>query len=270
VAMVLENDPPRTRELRADVPPALDDAVAGALTKNPDKRYRDVAEFAQDIAVAMNDGKLLEQAQRIRRIVSRGTDELTGSQQVSSGTGTLARSHIRTRPDEGRNRKLLLGAAALAALLLAGGLGAYFASSNNPTPAVEASPTAAPMEVPLPTVPAGGGGGRGRAARAARGARRSHTARGRRERRSHRRRRPRTRTDDASHPLVVFVAQQQPHQQLQSSGDGRAGRDDGRDTAAAADHEHAEPVAGPQLRSRARAARGRGDAEPARAAARVR
>jgi serine/threonine protein kinase len=154
VAMVLENDPPRTRELRADVPPALDDAVAGALTKNPDKRYRDVAEFAQDIAVAMNDGKLLEQAQRIRRIVSRGTDELTGSQQVSSGTGTLARSHIRTRPDEGRNRKLMLGAAAFAALLLAGGLGAYFASSNNPTPAVEASPTAAPMEVPLPTVPA--------------------------------------------------------------------------------------------------------------------
>jgi serine/threonine protein kinase len=153
VAMVLENDPPRTRELRADVPPALDDAVAGALTKNPDKRYRDVAEFAQDIAVAMNDGNLLEQAQRIRRIVSRGTDELTGSQQVSSGTGTLARSHIRTRPDEGRNRKLLLGAAALAALLLAGGLGAYFASSNNPTPAVEASPAAAPMEVPLPTVP---------------------------------------------------------------------------------------------------------------------
>ena len=136
------------------MPPALDDAVAGALTKNPDKRYRDVAEFAQDIAVAMNDGQLLEQAQRIRRIVSRGTDELTGSLQVSSGTGTLARSHIRTRPDEGRNRKLMLGAVAFAALLLAGGLGAYFASSNNPTPAVEASPTAAPMEVPLPTVPA--------------------------------------------------------------------------------------------------------------------
>lgn len=150
--MVLENDPPRTRELRADVPQALDDAVAGALTKNPDKRYRDVAEFAQDIAVAMNDGNLLEQAQRIRRIVSRGTDDMTGSQQVSSATGTLARSHIRTRPDEGRNRKLMLGAAALAALLLAGGLGAYFASTNA---APEATPeaTAAPMEVPLPTVP---------------------------------------------------------------------------------------------------------------------
>lgn len=153
VAMVLENDPPRTRELRADVPPALDDAVAGALTKNPDKRYRDVAEFAQDIAVAMNDSNLLEQAQRIRRIVSRGTDELTGSQQVSSATGTLARSHIRTRPDEGRNRKVLLGVAALAALLLAGGLGAYFASTNA---APEAGPeaVAAPMEVPLPPVAA--------------------------------------------------------------------------------------------------------------------
>lgn len=153
VAMVLEHDPPRTRDLRADVPPALDDAVAGALTKNPDKRYRDVAEFAQDIATAMNDPQLHEQAQRIRRIVSRGTDDMTGSQQVSSATGALARSHIRTRPDEGKNRKVALIAAAIAALLVAGGLGAYFASSNN-TPAPTEVVADAPMEVPLPTVPA--------------------------------------------------------------------------------------------------------------------
>ena len=153
VAMVLENDPPRVRDLRADVPPALDDAVAGALTKNPDKRYRDVAEFAQDIAIAMNDANLHEQAQRIRRIVSRGTDELTGSQQISSATGSLARSHIRTHPDEGKNRKIALVAAAIAALLVAGGLGAYFASTNTPPAPVEAVADA-PMEVPLPTVPA--------------------------------------------------------------------------------------------------------------------
>lgn len=156
VAMVLEHDPPRTRDLRADIPPALDDAVAGALTKNPDKRYADVGEFANDIALALGDPHLQEQALRIRRIVSRGAAEMTGSQQISSSTGMpLARSHIRTRPDEGeKKRKVMLIAAAVVALLVAGGLGAYFANSGaSPTPEPQAEITDVPMEVPMPTVP---------------------------------------------------------------------------------------------------------------------
>jgi serine/threonine-protein kinase len=156
VAMVLEHDPPRTRDLRPDVPAALDDAVAGALTKNPDNRYPNVAAFAQDIATAVGDPNLHEQAQRIQRIVSRGNADMTGSQQISSATGLpMARSHIRTRPDEDKKRKGALIAAAVVALLLAGGLGAYFASNGGPAeaPALQAEGADAPMEVPLPTLP---------------------------------------------------------------------------------------------------------------------
>ncbi len=154
VAMVLEHDPPRTRMLRANLPEAFDNAVAGALTKNPDERYRDIGEFAQAIAEAMNDQGALEHAARIRRILSRGTDDLTGAHASQSAATPLSRSHIRTKPEEEKgNSKMLIGVALVVALVAAAGLGAYFSGGDEPAAGSTVTPDEAPMEVPIPDVP---------------------------------------------------------------------------------------------------------------------
>ena len=163
VAMVIEHDPPRVRMLRPDVSEALDEAIAGALVKNPDKRYANVAEFAQALANAVGDASAQDAATRTHRILfgaGGGTDP-TGkfaSQRnqpsVTTGSSLGNGSFIRTRPEvaaaalatsEAQSKKrIILGVVAVLVALAVGATAAVLLDRD--------PPAVAPAPQPVPVI----------------------------------------------------------------------------------------------------------------------
>jgi serine/threonine-protein kinase len=168
VAMVLEHDPPRVSMYRSDVPPAIEEAIARALTKDMNKRYAHVSELAHDLAVALGDAMSIESAARTQRILAGGAG-LTGSDPslqfdltTSSSRAAVETqgSFIRTRPgardDEAPKRKRLLPALALMTLaVVAGVILALFARTPaaEDVPPEDLSAQTAPPAVPTQTAP---------------------------------------------------------------------------------------------------------------------
>jgi serine/threonine-protein kinase len=164
VAMVLEHDPPRASMLRPDVPRAIDDAIAKALTKDMNERYTDIAWFAHDLALALGDPMSLESAARTQRILSGGAG-LTGSDPAvklelpDAGrlpSGNTQGSFIRTRPgareEASKPRRLLPALAIVMVAILAGVTFGLLSRSPEPAePPVEAAtPPSAPIEPAAP------------------------------------------------------------------------------------------------------------------------
>ena len=84
---ICDEEPVPIGELRPDVPPGVDDAIAVAMAKKPVERYTTASDFARDLRAAIDghhDARVAERARRITRgrptgrrpvVTIRGTDE---------------------------------------------------------------------------------------------------------------------------------------------------------------------------------------------------
>ncbi len=164
--MILQDPPRPLRDLRPDVPEALQAVVLHCLEKNREHRYGNVAELAMALA-PFGTAVAQRSAERISRVLGAAgfasTPPLVAnatSAPLRSGGSTVTNFGASGEPRKSR-APLLLALLAIAAVL--GGLG-LFATQRHTTlgpaaeppsgrPSVAVAPAAAPAPVPVP-VPA--------------------------------------------------------------------------------------------------------------------
>ncbi len=176
IAMVLEHDPPRASMFRPDIPPELDDVIAGALTKNIEERYQTVLDMARDLATVFGDDESVTRLRRIERMAASASG-LTVTQPTGAFetvrvptqggttrglTATGGVSHIRSRtmpPEEQKSKTPIIVSAIVLALLAGAGLAVALTRGTEeaaapPAPAPVAAPAPAPAPVPAAMVEA--------------------------------------------------------------------------------------------------------------------
>ncbi|HRG96357.1 MAG TPA: protein kinase, partial [Polyangiaceae bacterium] len=154
-ARVISDEPTRPSSVRGGVSPELDRVVARCLSKDRDKRYRNVAELARDLEPLAGDvGTTSSVAARIER--SSGLLRGTGGTDVAWGTtgnATPPAAAPRPRWAVGAGLALAVGLAVAVALPLRGVVTRARATPHTPTVAAPPSsppPSPAPSALPLP------------------------------------------------------------------------------------------------------------------------
>ena len=139
LAKHMDEKPPRISDLR-DAPPALEQLVARALSKNPEDRPADMGAFIAALQRIAEDEGVAGSLLPARALALPSLPSLGSMSRMSSTKRRFTRMKRRTR------RNLMLGAAAMA-LLAAGALGER---RLGPAP-----PPAGPATLVLATTPAG-------------------------------------------------------------------------------------------------------------------
>jgi serine/threonine-protein kinase len=153
--LILHQEPPHPRSLRADIPDGVADAIMRCLRKDRAQRYPNVAALAMDLAGFSPDAGP-RSAERISRVLS--SSGITSPSLVSSSASHTAASNTGsqawgTTQVARSNRAVWLGAV-IAALLAAGGVVAWKASSHAAGASPDVSAAAAPLvKPPVPVEP---------------------------------------------------------------------------------------------------------------------
>jgi serine/threonine-protein kinase len=173
VALVLEGNAPKIREMLPDAPESLEAIVAKCLERKVEDRYQTVGPLAADIATVLGTEEARVSAARIARVLEGAGTRVEGTGQyhalppTTAPIGALTRPGVQTTPGlslgqtgvepEAPKKKpigLIVGVA-LGALAVAGGLAFAFGNKPATTPAAgnqagQASETPAPK----PSAPA--------------------------------------------------------------------------------------------------------------------
>ena len=153
--LILHQDPPSPRSIRADVPDALDHAILRCLRKDRNQRYANVATLAADLAGFSPDAGP-RSAERISRVLSSSgmsSTALASSNMsaLTAGSATgAAWGNTQTSRGSRAVRYGLVGVAAAAVI----GLLVWKATSGHPAATPDVSAAAAvskpPSELPTP------------------------------------------------------------------------------------------------------------------------
>jgi len=160
-AAILQDTPKPMGASRPDVPPELENAVRGALEKDRDRRYANVAQFAAALA-PFGSSVARTSAERIARVLGvqagaalgprgpmasnpgMGIGVITGNAAVP-GAATTGGAVATTSVGNKAPTAAIVGISALAAVALAGGVFALVAMRHaHPTPAAAAAPSGTP------------------------------------------------------------------------------------------------------------------------------
>ncbi|HVJ21862.1 MAG TPA: protein kinase, partial [Polyangiaceae bacterium] len=164
-AMILSGPTPSVRAARADLPHALDAVITRCLEKNPDARFRNVAELALALQPFAARRSLVS-VERISRLagVGSGTVALEPSAPVSGASEAQTQRSAGTNFDFGKTApnggsKSRAVWIALGGMLVGGVAAGAFAlrPSETSTPLAESVapnpvPSAAPVQAPVPSV----------------------------------------------------------------------------------------------------------------------
>lgn len=178
---VMTNQPPPIEAHRPDVPPGLRAAIMRCMEKNPDARYRDVADLAAAIAPFGSDSAPAS-AVRIARVLRRSGASAAVSNNAMPATiiatptpapagrvttlggsaGAVDASATPTSPSAAKLAFFGIGAAAIAGVVVVMIFGGSRGSSNHNAASVTPSsqpevsaqqPAPAPTQAPTPTPP---------------------------------------------------------------------------------------------------------------------
>ena len=160
--LILHQDPPSPRSIRADVPEGLDQAIMHCLRKDRNQRYANVAMLAADLAVFSPDVGP-RSAERISRVLSSSgmsSTALASSNMSALTAGSATGAAWGTTQTARGSRAVWFGLLGIVAAAVVG-LVLWKATSNHPaaTPDVSAAaavskpPSEPPTAAPPPTPP---------------------------------------------------------------------------------------------------------------------
>jgi eukaryotic-like serine/threonine-protein kinase len=148
--LILHQEPPHPRSVRADMPDGVAEAILRCLRKDRAQRYPNVAALAMDLAVFSPDAGP-RSAERISRVLSSSgmsSTELVSSNfpshTAASNTGSQAWGNTKV----GRGKRAVWLGAVVAGVLAFGGIIAWKASTHSGSPSPDVSAAAAPPAKP--------------------------------------------------------------------------------------------------------------------------